>query len=299
MNDSDSREINCEITQKSRQNYVSFILRCVHSLAGVVFTLFLCEHIFTNMLASSYFREGSGFVRLVNSFHRLPGLKVIEIVCLALPFLCHTVIGILYLFQASPNSGVSRGSKPALFYARNIAYTWQRRTAWILLFGLIFHIVQFRFICYPIHVELHGQTYYGVRIHPERYSVIVRGTHGMFTVNFSDPQHHTLRLDISDFEGDQVSRLSTHPYLLTPSIGTAFLYTVRNALGSLWMAIFYTLLVIAAAFHGFNGLWTFSSRWGIIIPSRLQTLLRNLCYCAMVVIIAMGVSMIWNIYNMA
>ena len=117
--------------------------------------------------------------------------------------------------------------------------------------------------------------------------------------NFSDPQKHTLRLDISDFEGSQVSRLSTHPYLLTPSIGTAFLYVVRNALGSLWVAVFYTVLVLAAAFHGFNGLWTFISRWGIVLPTRLQTGLRNVCYCAMVIVSAMGVSTIWNIYNMA
>lgn len=292
------REISSGVSQKSR-SYVSFVLRCVHSLSGVAFTLFLCEHMFTNMLASSYLSEGSGFIRLVNSFHRLPGLKVIEAVCLALPFLAHAVIGILYLFQACPNARFSNGSKPSLLYARNFAYTWQRRTAWILLFGLAFHVVQFRFICYPIHVELHGQTYYGVRIHPERYSAIVRGTHGMFTVNFSDPQGHTLRLDTSDFEGRAISRLATHPYLLTPNIGTAFLYVVRDALGSLWAAILYTVLVLAAAFHGFNGLWTFSSRWGLVLPMRMQTILRNLCYCAMLVVSAMGISMVWNVYNMA
>ncbi len=293
-----NKEIHSAIAQKPR-SYARFVLRCVHSLSGIVFTLFLCEHIFTNMLASSYFREGSGFVQLVSSFHRIPGLKAIEIVCLALPFLCHAILGIPYLFQACPNAGISRGSKPALLYARNIAYTWQRRTAWILLFGLIFHVVQFRFVCYPVYVELHGQTYYGVTIHLERYSAMVRGTPGMFTVNFSDPQKHSLRLVISDFEGTQVSSLSTHPYFLTPRIGTAFLYVVRNALGSLWVAVFYTVLVLAAAFHGFNGLWTFISRWGIVLPTRLQTGLRNVCYCAMVIVSAMGVSTIWNIYNMA
>ncbi|WP_348663395.1 succinate dehydrogenase cytochrome b558 subunit [Chlamydia vaughanii] len=294
------REACSEVTQKSWKYYTSFILRCVHSLAGVAFTLFLCEHIFTNMLASSYFGEGKGFVHLVGKFHQIPGLKIIEIFFLALPFFCHAIIGIVYLFQAQPNSGHSNGSKPALHYAKNIAYTWQRRTAWILLFGLIFHVVQFRFLRYPVHVELHGQTYYAVDIDTARYQAIVRGTRGFFTINFSDPKMETIRLDIDDLEGSEVERLSErHSYLLTPNVGTAFLYIVRDSLGSLWMAIFYTILVIAAAFHGFNGLWTFCSRWGVVISLRLQALLRNLCYFAMVVVSAMGISLIWNLYSVA
>lgn len=62
---------------------------------------------------------------------------------------------------------------------------------------------------------------------------------------------------------------------------------------------FYTILVISAAFHGFNGLWTFCSRWGVVISLRSQTLLRNVCYFAMVIVTAMGVSVIWNLYSMA
>ncbi|WP_375793806.1 succinate dehydrogenase cytochrome b558 subunit [Chlamydia sp. 12-01] len=294
------REACSEITQKPWKYYTSFVLRCVHSLAGVAFTLFLCEHMFTNMLASSYFNEGQGFVQLVSKFHQIPGLKIIEIVFLALPFISHAIIGIIYLFQSESNSEASDGSKPALIYARNIAYTWQRRTAWILLFGLIFHVVQFRFLRYPVHIELHGQTYYVVDIDSSRYPAIVRGTKGFFTINFSAPQTETIRLEREDLEGSAVSKLSeSKEYLLTPNVGTAFLYIVRDSLGSLWMAIFYTILVIAAAFHGFNGLWTFCSRWGVVISLRSQALLRNLCYFAMVIVSAMGISVIWNLYSVA
>ncbi|BAE80816.1 subunit of succinate dehydrogenase [Chlamydia felis Fe/C-56] len=294
------RETCSELSQKPWKYYTSFALRCVHSLAGVAFTLFLCEHIFTNMLASSYFKEGGGFVRLVSRFHQIPGLQIIEIVFLALPFIFHAIIGIAYLFQSKCNSGVFDGSKPSLNYARNIAYTWQRRTAWILLFGIVFHVVQFRFLRYPFHVELHGQTYYAVDINAARYTAIVRGTKGFFTINFSAPQTATIRLDKEDFEGDAISKISENKeYLLTSNVGTAFLYIVRDSLGSLWMAIFYTLLVIAAAFHGFNGFWTFCSRWGVVISLRSQALLRNLCYCAMVVVAAMGISVIWNLYSVA
>ncbi|SFV99352.1 succinate dehydrogenase cytochrome b558 subunit [Chlamydia abortus] len=289
-----------EATQRSWKYYTSFVLRYVHSLAGVAFTLFLCEHMFTNMLASSYFKEGSGFVQLVSKFHQIPGLKIIEIVFLALPFTCHAILGIFYLFQVQTNARASDGRKPALIYARNLAYTWQRRTAWILLFGLIFHVVQFRFLRYPIHVELHGQTYYVVDIDASRYAAIVRGTQGFFTINFSAPQLETIRLDKEDLDGSAVSQLlDRKAYLLTPNVGTAFLYVVRDSLGSLWMAIFYTILVISAAFHGFNGLWTFCSRWGVVISLRSQTLLRNVCYFAMVIVAAMGVSVIWNLYSMA
>ncbi|EPP34826.1 succinate dehydrogenase/Fumarate reductase transmembrane subunit [Chlamydia ibidis] len=293
-------EIRSDVAQNQSRYYLRFILRCIHSLSGVAFSLFLCEHMFTNMLASSYFSQGRGFVTLVNMFHRVPYLKVIEVGFLALPFLTHAIIGIVYLFQGKSNSGGSYGNIPSLRFSRNFAYTWQRRTAWLLLFGLVFHVVQFRFIRYPAHVSVHGQRYYVVNIDSARYSKVVHGTHGFFTMNFQAPNMETIQLDKDDISGDQVEYLSdSDHYLLTPSSGTAFLYIVRDTLGSFWMAVLYTILVVAAAFHGFNGFWTFCSRWGIVISSRSQTILRNLCYSAMIVVAAMGVSVIWNLYSMA
>ncbi len=277
------------------RRYLQFALRVVHSLSGVAFSLFLCEHLFTNMLASSYFKQGQWFIAMVNQFHRVPGLVFVEICCLAAPFLLHTCIGIYYLFCAECNSGTTDGSKPALHYARNLAYTWQRRTAWFLLLGLIVHVVQFRFVHYPLHVEVQGQHYYAVAFQPERFSILTRGQSEGLVINFSSDLFPSIALQ--DVTGKDASRLvAAKSYILAPKAGIAFLYAVRDSLGSLWTAIFYSLFVLFAAFHGFNGLWTCCSRWGIFCSHRYLTWLRILCYCAAVVVASMGISVIWNLY---
>ncbi|WP_201456447.1 succinate dehydrogenase cytochrome b558 subunit [Chlamydia sp. 17-3921] len=287
-------------TQKKRFYYFAFLLRCIHSLAGLAFTLFLCEHLLTNQLAASYLGWGKGFIAMVDQFHSIPGLKVIEIICLALPFISHAVIGIVYLFQGKSNFAAGDGRQPSLRFSRNYAYSWQRWTAWILLFGLIFHVVHLRFIRYPLHLNIYGQSYYVVNIDSSRYTKIVRGTQDFLVMNVSKADQTTPRVNKSELTKVDLSLLSDkQSYLFTTSAGKAFLYIVRDSLSSLWMAILYTVLVLAAAFHGFNGLWTFCSRWGIIISSRSQTRLRNLCYCIMVLVAAMGISVIWNLYSVA
>ncbi|AEJ77236.1 succinate dehydrogenase [Chlamydia trachomatis] len=55
-----------EIVQKS--SYIRFIIRCIHSVSGCVFTLFLCEHLLTNILASSFLAKSQGFITLVICF---------------------------------------------------------------------------------------------------------------------------------------------------------------------------------------------------------------------------------------
>ena len=283
-----------EIVQKA--SYIRFIIRCIHSISGCVFTLFLCEHLLTNILAASFLAKSQGFIALVNMFHKIPGLKVIEIVGLALPLGIHTLIGIGYLLRSKENFFASDGRKPSLRYGRNLAYTLQRITAWFLLASLAFHVIQFRFILYPIHVNIQGKTFYAVAFEASRYSAVVQGTTGFFTMNvpFAEggPQitEHFLQ------EKDRALFASRKPYIFTPEVGKAFLYAVRNALGSLWIAIFYTLFVMAAVFHGFNGIWTVVARGGIIVSSRYLRLCQIVCYIGMFVVMAMGVSVIWNMY---
>ena len=170
-----------EIVQKA--SYIRFIIRCIHSISGCVFTLFLCEHLLTNILAASFLAKSQGFIALVNMFHKIPGLKVIEIVGLALPLGIHTLIGVGYLLRSKENFFASDGRKPSLRYGRNLAYTLQRITAWFLLASLAFHVIQFRFILYPIHVNIQGKTFYAVAFEASRYSAVVQGTTGFFTMN--------------------------------------------------------------------------------------------------------------------
>jgi succinate dehydrogenase / fumarate reductase cytochrome b subunit len=143
----------------------AFILRRLHSLAGLWFVLFLIEHLLTNSQAALWLGEsGRGFIDMVNTIHNLPYLEVIELSLLGVPILLHMVLGVKYLFTAKRNCPKSDGSKPYLPLARNYAYTWQRITSWVLLFCLIGHVVKFRFLEYPDNIPVGGETHYAVKV---------------------------------------------------------------------------------------------------------------------------------------
>lgn len=131
-----------------------FIWKRLHSLMGLWLVLFLIEHLVTNSQAALWIEEdGSGFIRMVNFLHNLPYLPVIELFLLGVPILIHLVWGVKYALTAKSNSRKSSGAKPSLKYGRNKAYSWQRITSWILLVGLICHVVKFRFLEYPESVS--------------------------------------------------------------------------------------------------------------------------------------------------
>lgn len=49
-------------------------------------------------------------------------------------------------------------------YSRNHAYTWQRITSWVLVIGIIAHVIHMRFIERPISAEQGSQNYYMVKV---------------------------------------------------------------------------------------------------------------------------------------
>lgn len=65
------------------------------------------------------------------------------------------------------------GTRPVMKYARSRAYTWQRITAWILLAGIVLHVIQMRFLDYPYKYRWANETKYYVKlsVDPELYSV--------------------------------------------------------------------------------------------------------------------------------
>jgi succinate dehydrogenase / fumarate reductase cytochrome b subunit len=127
-----------------------FVWRRLHSLMGLWFLIFLAEHLFTNSQVALFFgSDAPWFVHSVNFLHNLPYLSVIECVLLGVPILYHAVWGIAYMFSSKPNSVGMGGNNPKLKYARNHAYTWQRASSWIILVGIILHVVQMRILDYP------------------------------------------------------------------------------------------------------------------------------------------------------
>ena len=80
------------------------------------------------------------------------------------------------------------------------------------------------------------------------------------------------------------------------NFGTATLLIVRDSFKSVFKSILYTIFVLSAVFHAFNGLWTFIMTWGVILKMRTQSRAVNWCITIMVIVGFLGLSSIWGTY---
>ncbi|MCH9612224.1 MAG: hypothetical protein S4CHLAM102_07090 [Chlamydiia bacterium] len=280
-----------------------FVWRRIQSLAGLWLVIFLIEHMITNSQAALFFADGSnGFVRAVNFLHNLPYLHVIEVVLLGLPIVVHAALGFSYLFSSRPT--VTGGAqKPKVSRGRNWAYTWQRATSWILLIGIILHVWYMRFATYPEKVRMKTGTYYFVRLNAdkelkplaERLGVelydgrAIEGYAKGVGDNWEKVEFLDRGLKSRSLEGDQVMAVGKN-------FGDLILLNVREAFKSWFKAVLYTIFVLAAAFHGFNGLWTFMITWGVVIRVSAQKKMVRVCVALMCLFGALGLMSIWGTY---
>jgi len=253
----------------------AFIWRRVHSLMGLWLVLFLSEHLIVNSQAALWIGDdGHTFVRLVNSLESLPFLYVIEAVLIGFPFAVHMVWGVRRIFQAKTNSGGSDGSTPSLNYGRNRSFTWQRLSSWILLFGVIAHVGQMRFYEYPEKVVVAGK---------ERWLVEISYDDGLKSLS------KRLGVEMKVSKDGMVQATG-------PDVGTAMLLVVRNAFKSPLQIALYTIFVLAAAFHAFNGFWTFLISWGTILSYRSQKAMIPLSVIGICLLAFLGLAAIWGTY---
>lgn len=271
----------------------AFLWRRLHSLTGLFIALYLFEHLLVNSQAALYLGEdGAGFIRAVNAIHELPYLPFIEAGLLGVPILAHAFLGIRYLFTGVSNSSRSNGSKPYLPYERNKAYSWQRITSWILLFTLAFHVIQMRFIDYPTSAK--------------------EGNEHVYVMKVEDDQGlHTLakRLDVRIYNQEQIpsdapwhAKVMKRPLKINevvavaPNFGTAELLLVRETFKMPFMIALYTIFVLAACFHAYNGLWTFMISWGVTLTQRSQRIMLGICISIMLLVAFFGLSAIFGTY---
>lgn len=301
----------------------AFIWRRVHSLTGLWLVLFLIEHLLTNSQAALFIGDdGSGFVSAVNFLKGLPYLPAIEIFLLGVPFVIHGVWGIRYLLTADYNSRSTDGSKPSLpHYSRNHAYTWQRLTSWILLIGIIAHVIHMRVIDYPTSAQLGTQHLYISRVKLDNGLYTLSKRLGFELYNEQKIQEikqlilskplvqvkndtseellaaQTQREERAWLEALEQWPLNEHQILaISPSFGIAELLLVRDTFKSPTMILLYSIFVLAACFHAFNGLWTFMIAWGLTLTARSQLWMRRLAISLMALITSLGFVAIWGTY---
>jgi succinate dehydrogenase / fumarate reductase cytochrome b subunit len=291
-----------------------FIWRRIQSLTGLGLVIYIIFHLFTNSQAALLIgNDGKGFIDAVNSIQNLPYLIVIEILLLGIPIFLHSFWGIQYIFQAKYNSFPTDGSKPHLKYGRNKAYTWQRLTAWILLVGIVAHVIHMRIIEHPTHVEVGSKNYYLIKLNYDsgletvadrlnvkifnqqdvtRYANSLVGPTQMTPVGWMEfEQKEQLLNAMSDqnLKNDQV-------IVSANNFGTIELLMLRDQFKSPLMMVLYTVFVLAAVFHAFNGLWTFLITWGIILTNTSQRIALKLSKGLMFLIGFLGLATIWLTY---
>lgn len=277
----------------------AYLWRRVHSITGLMIVFFLMEHILTNSQAALLIGDnGEGFIRAVNFIKNLPYLPILEIMLIGTPIAVHAVLGIKYAITGKTNSWPSKGDKPSLTqYPRNHAYSWQRITSWILLIGIIAHVGYMRFYNYPGHIRVEDKEFYFTRVSVDSGLSSVAKRLG---VHLYTPEQvkEEVRAGPSAFAHALTQRSLNQEQVIavSPDFGTATLLMVRDAFKSPFKGGLYTLFVLAASFHAFNGLWTFCITWGWVIRARSQATLVNICTGIMVVIAFLGLACIWGTY---
>ena len=314
-----------------------FLFRRIHSLMGFWFLLFLMEHLFTNSQVALFFTSGElWFVNGVNFLHNLPYLGVIEIVLLGVPILYHAIWGVMYMLKSKSNAFHSDGSAPQIKTGRNKAYTLQRMSAWVILVGIVLHVLQMRVLDYPYKYQ---GTFYSViklddgvyplanRLGVELYSSsavekekaklveldqkialvenrLQERTEEQAKSGEYDPEMAMIyqSLQKSAAQREHVKGLESreikpgHVMAVSKNFGNLELISVRETFRNPWMCIFYTIFVLAAVFHGFNGLWTFLITWGVILSNKSQSQGVTVCIGLMFVIGLLGMLSIWGSY---
>lgn len=111
-----------------------FLILRLHSLSGLVpIGAYLFAHLATN---ASVLAGARTYQESVDSIHRLgPLLPFVEWGFIFLPIIFHAVVGVVII-----RSGISNSAHYP--YGKNIRYTLQRVTAWIVLFFIAWHVFQ-------------------------------------------------------------------------------------------------------------------------------------------------------------
>lgn len=280
--------------------------------------------------------NGRGFVELVNSIHNFPYLQAIEIFLLGVPILIHAVWGVKYLLTAKFNSRKTDGTAPDMHqYGRNRAYTWQRMTSWILLVGIILHVGKFRFMDYPDSINLGDKQSYFVTVSVDRGLYTVASRLGVHLYGKEQVEQERKEIDSSHAEQtlvevagtlqgqdrydaqDQMILSSAQAYeqkvawlkvlerqkigpgqvvAVASDFGTATLLSVRDTFKSPLHVGLYTIFVLAACFHAFNGFWTFLITWGVVLKVSAQRGALRLAWGLMALVAFFGLAAIWGTY---
>lgn len=293
---------------------MDYIWRRLHSLTGIWLVLFLIEHLLVNSQAALFVgNDGRGFIDSANALESLPFLQATELLLLGIPIFIHTVWGIKYIRTAKYNSFATNGSAPSLpEYPRNHAYTWQRITAWILVVAIIAHVIHMRFIERPLSAQVDSTHFYMVRVNADeglytladRLNVDLYDQKQIQDLRNQEPSspYPTVQTQLKTQHDEWIKTMESKPLksgtlmAVAHDFGTAELLMLRDTFKSPIMLVLYTILVITACYHAFNGLWTFLIKWGVTLSRRSQRLMLKISTALMIIVGFLGLAAVWGTY---
>lgn len=88
----------------------------------------------------------------------------------------------------------------------------------------------------------------------------------------------------------------TEVIAVAKDFGTATLLTVRDTFKSPVYVGLYTIFVLAACFHAFNGFWTFLITWGWVLKMAAQRFWVCIAIGMMAVVAFLGLAAVWGTY---
>jgi succinate dehydrogenase / fumarate reductase cytochrome b subunit len=201
-------------------------------------------------------------------------------------------------------------------------------TSWVLLIGIIGHVVQMRFLGYPTKVEVNDQVRYlnrisfdpglytlSARLHVTLYSaeevaamqqkVVQEPMKAVLSNEYSEEREQQAgQAQRAEQEKKWVATLSSFHLRGNEVIaeanapGTAMLLMVRDHFKNPLMAVVYTIFVLAASFHAFNGFWTALITWGAMLSYRSQKAMLPVSMTGIAVLAFLGLAAIWGSYWM-
>lgn len=83
---------------------------------------------------------------------------------------------------------------------------------------------------------------------------------------------------------------------VSDDFGRAVLLMVRDTFKMPLMMVLYAIFVVGAAFHAFNGLWTFLITWGLILTKASQIIMKRVALSFMALMAVFGLAAIFLTY---
>ncbi len=221
-------------------------------------------------------------------------------------------------------------------YSRNHAYTWQRAYSWLLIIAIGWHVWEMRFEHQPAHATRGLSDVYVMKVSLDDglYTVSERLSVQLYDQQMIAQEEKRIAVKLLQSEQEESQLLASvnparydpergkklvqesrkaeeHNWLealkhkslkdgqvmaVAPDFGTAILLMVRDTMKSPIKCLLYTFLVIAAVYHAFNGLWTWTITWGIAVTPASQLLLHRASRGLMVLFTFLGLSAVWLTY---